>query len=134
MIQGSEGDMGQRWQILMATVPFVERWRYTHDVHWARQVGLPFVAEVLEFWECWLVHNSSSGTYDDVNDEVSELGFFSEERDAPWNLHNTARTAPLERNPIQTLAFLRFLLKGALEMAAAITDPSAAEAPPARCA
>ena len=40
--------MGQRWQILMATLPFVERWRYTHDVEWARKVGLPFVAEVLE--------------------------------------------------------------------------------------
>ena len=48
MIEGEEGDMGQRWQILMATLPFVERWRYTHDVAWARKVGLPFVAEVLE--------------------------------------------------------------------------------------
>ena len=73
--------------------------------------------------------NASAGSYDDVNDEVSELGFFSEERDAPWGEHGI-----LERNPIQTLAFLRFLLKGALEMAAAITNPAPTEAPPSRCA
>jgi hypothetical protein len=135
MIEGSEGDMGQRWQILMATVPFVERWRYTHDVAWARGIGLPFVAEVLEFWECWLVHNATSGRFDDVNDEVSELGFFNEERDSAWGEdYDTKRPHPLEKNPIQTLAFLRFLLKGALEMAAAITSPPPLEAPPSRCA
>ena len=45
---------------------------------------------------------------------------------------DTQRPHPLEKNPIQTLAFLRFLLKGALEMAAAITNPPPAEAPPSR--
>lgn len=80
-------------------------------------------------WECWLVHNASSGTYDDVNDEISELGFFSEEREAPWGQNRV-----LEKNPIQTLAFLRFLLKGALEMAEAVTDPPPTEASPSRCA
>ena len=31
---------------------------------------------VCAVWECWLVFNASAGSYDDVNDEVSELGFF----------------------------------------------------------
>ena len=79
MVVGVEADMGQRWQILMATVrapmlsrsvtpavsltrrarvvaaqvPFVEYWRYTRDRGWAERVGYPFVAEALEFWECW---------------------------------------------------------------------------------
>ena len=53
MVVGVEADMGQRWQILMATVPFVEYWRYTRDRSWAERVGYPFVAEALEFWECW---------------------------------------------------------------------------------
>ena len=66
-----------------------------------------------------------------MNDEVSELGFFSEERDAPWG-----QKMILEKNPIQTLAFLRFLLKGALEMTDAITQLGTppTEAPPGRCA
>ena len=64
-------------------MPFVEFWRYTRDRDWAERVGYPFVAEALEFWECWLVHNATTGAFDDINDEISELGFFSESRDTP---------------------------------------------------
>ena len=58
-----------------------------------------------------LVHNETTGAYDDINDEISELGFFSESRDTP---------GMVERNPIQTLAFLRFILKGAADMSVAL--------------
>ena len=82
------------------------------------------------------MHNVTTGAYDDVNDEVSELGFFNELRDAAWggDSQYDASHRPVERNPVQTLAFLRFLLKGAIEMAEAITYPPPAEAPPTRCA
>ena len=39
--------------VVAAQVPFVEYWRYTRDRSWAERVGYPFVAEALEFWECW---------------------------------------------------------------------------------
>jgi hypothetical protein len=107
MVVGIEADMGQRWQVLMATVPFVEYWRYTRDQSWAKRVGYPFVSEVLEFWECWLVRNGTTGTWDDINDNISELGFFSEDRDAADSV---------DSNPIQTLAFLRFIIRGALDL------------------
>ena len=61
-----------------------------------------------------LVHNETTGAYDDINDEISELGFFSESRDTP---------GMVERNPIQTLAFLRFILKGAADMSVALGKP-----------
>ena len=61
-----------------------------------------------------LVHNETTGAYDDINDEISELGFFSESRDTP---------GMVERNPIQTLAFLRFILKGAADMSVTLGKP-----------
>ena len=60
------------------------------------------------------MHNETTGAYDDINDEISELGFFSESRDTP---------GMVERNPIQTLAFLRFILKGAADMSVALGKP-----------
>ena len=114
VIAGFSADMGQRWQVLMATVPFVEYWRYTRDRSWALRVGHPFVSEVLEFWECWLVRNETTGLFQDINDNISELGFFSEDRD---------KADTVETDPIQTLAFLRFIIKGALDMSVTLEKP-----------
>jgi hypothetical protein len=92
-------DEGQKSDGLFATVDCVMRWRYTHDLDYARKV-YPFLARVAEFWDHYLTFKN--GRYEDDNDPAEEF-------------HN-----PDDINPTQCLAFLRLLYSNLIDMSTAL--------------
>lgn len=48
------GDMRQHSDASFAALNFLSWWEYSRNVTWMRRTAFPFVAEVAEWWECWL--------------------------------------------------------------------------------
>ncbi len=85
----------QKSDALFATVDCIMRWRYTHSAQYARRV-YPFLRGVAQFWDSYLV--LKSGRYMDYNDAADELH------------------SPGDVNPATSIAFLKLLYGGLLDM------------------
>jgi hypothetical protein len=98
----------QKSDALFATVDCLQRWRYTRSVSYARRV-YPFLRGVAQFWDHYLV--LKNGVYMDYNDAADELRF------------------PHDVNPATSIAFLRMLYSGLLDMNHTLNrnDPDAAK-------
>ncbi len=85
----------QKSDALFASVDCVMRWRYTHSAQYARRV-YPFLRGVAQFWDSYLV--LKSGRFMDYNDAADELH------------------SPGDVNPATSIAFLKLLYGGLLDM------------------
>jgi hypothetical protein len=89
----------QKSDALFATVDCIMRWRYTRSAQYARRV-YPFLRGVAQFWDSYLV--LKSGRYMDYNDAADELH------------------SPGDVNPATSIAFLKLLYGGLLDMDASL--------------
>ncbi len=89
--------LNQKSDALFAAVNCIQRWRYTHDVAYAKKVW-PFLTGVAEFWDHDL--KLVKGHYVDFNDAADEH---------LWG-------AASDVNPASTLSFLRMLYPALIEM------------------
>jgi hypothetical protein len=87
------GFLGQKSETLFAAVDCVMRWRYTHDLSYAKKI-YPFLKGTADFWDHYLV--LKDGHYVDLDDAAGE------------NKKND--------NPATSLAFLRLLYPAMIEI------------------
>jgi len=85
---------GQKSNALFAAVNLVQRWRYTHDLAYAKEI-YPYLKGVADFWDSYLV--TQNGKYVSLND-------------AAWE--NSGR----DTNPATTLSFIRLMYPALLEI------------------
>jgi hypothetical protein len=91
--------MNQKSAWLFGTTDCAMRWKYTHDLDYARKV-YPYLSGVADFWDHYLTLKND--VYVDENDAPDEFG----------DAHAT--------NPATTLAFLRLLYPTLIEMSTAL--------------
>jgi hypothetical protein len=85
---------GQKSLLLFATVNCAQRWRYTHDLAYARKV-YPLLKGLADFWDNYLVHQD--GRYVDPDDSVCE-------------------NSGSDTNPATTISFLRLVYPCLIEI------------------
>jgi hypothetical protein len=100
----SVGDMGQRMMASFAAIHFVNYYYYTQDLAWVNSTGYPFLKQVGAFWECYLkkITVGNSYQYNDENDCVNELC--------------SASNGAIMTNPPVSLALVRFLFQGLIQI------------------
>ena len=98
----------QKSDALFSCVDCLQRWRYTRSKAYARKV-YPFLRGVARFWDHYLV--LKNGIYIDYNDATDELH------------------SPHDLNPATSIAFLRMLYSGLLDMnhSLQLNDPDAGQ-------
>ena len=85
---------GQKSGSLFAVVNCVQRWRYTHDIAYAKKI-YPLLKGVADFWDNYLVLKNNR--YMDIDDSAGE---------------NTGH----DTNPATTLAFIRLVYPSLIEI------------------
>lgn len=119
------GDMRQHSDASFAAINFLSHWEYTRNVTWLRETAFPFVAEVAEWWECWLQRDTSSEVA-----KLSEDGYrWVDPSDC--NNENCGSHNPSNFNPIISTTFIRRIFTVLGEMAAALGGAGAPEVPDA---
>ena len=92
--------LGQKSHAVYATVPMVMRWYSTYDEDYAREYALPFMLEVADFWEDYLV--KEDGKYWSFNDALFEVAWWSDPDYMPVR-HD-------ETNPISSVGLVNMLM------------------------
>ncbi len=98
----------QKSDALFSCVDCLQRWRYTRNAKYARNV-YPFLRGVAQFWDHYLV--LKNGVYMDYNDAADELQY------------------PHDVDPATSIAFLQMLYSGLLDInhTLQLDDPDAAK-------
>ncbi|MBJ6361787.1 glycoside hydrolase family 95-like protein [Paenibacillus sp. GCM10012307] len=100
--------LGQKSNTALSTVNMLMRFYYTYDLEYAGFV-YPFLTEVADFWEDYLTFEE--GRYVIYRDSIHEVGTYTESHsDDNWD------RGMEDMNPILSLALIRLLFKGLLEI------------------
>lgn len=93
--------LGQKSHAVYATVIMAMRWYTTYDETYAIEHILPFMLEVADFWEDYLVYENRK--YWSFNDSLFEVAWWRGPDYMPEN-HN-------QINPLSSVGFVRMMLK-----------------------
>lgn len=99
--------LGHKTNAVHTAIAPVIRWHTTHDEAYARNVALPWLLEVAQFWEDYLV-KKDDGKYYAINDSHHEVQWWRGPDYLPWG-HDDVNSA-------MTLGFVRALFKCLIEM------------------
>ena len=99
--------LGHKTNAVHTAIASVIRWHTTHDANYAKNVALPWLLEVAQFWEDYLV-KKEDGKYYAINDSHHEVQWWRSPEYLPWGQDDV--------NSAMTLGFVRALFKGLVEM------------------
>ena len=99
--------LGHKTNAVHTVIASVIRWHTTHDISYAKNVALPLLLEVAEFWEDYLV-KKEDGKYYSLNDSHHEVQWWRGPEYMPWGQDDV--------NSSMTLGYVRALLKCLIEM------------------
>lgn len=99
--------LGHKTNAVHTVIASVIRWHTTHDESYAKNVALPLLLEVAQFWEDYLV-KKEDGKYYAINDSHHEVQWWSSPDYMPWGQDDV--------NSAMTLGYVRALLKCLVEM------------------
>ena len=99
--------LGHKTNAVHTAIACVIRWHTTHDENYAKNVALPFLLEVAQFWEDYLI-KKEDGKYYALHDAHHEVQWWSSPEYLPWG-HDDVNSA-------MTLGYVRALLKCLVEM------------------
>lgn len=68
--EGDDADWGQRSNAAYCALNFIWYYQYTQDEQWLKTAGYPFLREVADFWEAYLIFED--GRYVIYNDSIHE--------------------------------------------------------------
>lgn len=105
--------LGQKSNASFLAVNMIMRYGLTQDLDYARRYAYPYIAEVMTFWEDYLVFED--GRYVTRNDCVNECTFF---RILPDDSIEFERAK--DKNPPLSLGLIRMLARAAIEISTAL--------------
>lgn len=101
--------LGQKSNAALSAVNMLMRYYYSYDMQYASQVAYPFLIEVANFWENYLVFEENR--YVIYRDAIHEVPTWAESHpDDEWLLEFE------DMNPLLSLGVIRTLFKGLLDM------------------
>ena len=75
--------LGHKTNAVHTAIASVIRWHTTHDEKYAKEVALPWLLEVAQFWEDYLI-KKEDGKYYAINDAHHEVQWWSSTEYLPW--------------------------------------------------
>ncbi len=106
--------LGQKSNAAYAALILIMRWYATYDADYAREHIYPFVHEVADFWEDYLVFED--GRYVIKDDAVHEVSFFLGDKFTPGSEDDYSD----DFNNILSLGLVRMVFKCMLDMSTAL--------------
>jgi hypothetical protein len=55
------------WNGNFASLLFINKWEYTRNATWAKEVAYPLLDGLNAFWSCYLTRSPTDGLYHDFN-------------------------------------------------------------------
>ncbi len=98
--------LGQKSNASYTAVIPVMRWYSTRDTDYAKEVAYPFLREIADFWEDYLVFRD--GRYFSYNDALNEVEYYSGPDHMPKNQDDV--------NPIITVGLIKMVMECLLDM------------------
>lgn len=105
--------LGQKTNASFLAVNMIMRYYLTHDLDYARRYAYPYIVEIMNFWEDYLIFED--GRYVTYNDCVNECTFFLM---LPDNSVEFERAK--DKNPPLSLGLIRMLSRAAIEISTAL--------------